>query len=115
MDLADPQLQQELLNARLALTAAQADYKSLQAQLESTLMDKKAAAAQISADYTQDQLQAQTDKALYDLGVISGLAFQKSKGTADQLTTQHELSQQQLNAYQMAIEVQLASEKTKID
>src|SRR6185437_15295220 len=33
MDLADPQLQQELLNARLALTAAQADYKSLQAQL----------------------------------------------------------------------------------
>ena len=31
MDLADPQLEQELLNAQLALKAAQADYKSLEA------------------------------------------------------------------------------------
>ena len=77
MDLADPQLQQEVLNAQLALKAAQADYKSLQATLESTLMDKKTAAAQVNADYTQDQLQAQTDKALYDLGVISGPRLQE--------------------------------------
>lgn len=115
MDLSDPQLDQEVLNARLELKAAQADYKSLQATLESTLMDKKTAAAQVNADYTQDQLQAQTDKSLYDLGVISGLAYQKSKSTADQLTVQHELSQQQLDVNQKAIEVQLASQKTKID
>jgi len=115
MDLADPQLQQEVLNAQLALKAAQADYKSLQAQLESTLMDKKTAAAQVNANYTQDQLQAQTDKALYDLGVISGLAYEKSKSTADQLTSQHQLSQQQLEVNQKAIEVQLASAQTKID
>ncbi len=115
MDLSDPELEQELLNARLALKAAEADYKSLQAQLESTLMDKKTAAAQVDADYTQDQLQAQTDKALYDLGVISGLAYQKSKSTADQLTTQYQLSRQQLEVNQKAIEVQLASQKTKID
>ncbi len=115
MDLADPQLQQQLLNAKLALKAAQADYKSLQAQLQSTLMDKKTAAAQVNADYSQDKLQAQTDKQLYDLGVISGLAYNKSKGTADQLTIQHELSQQQLEVNQKAIEVQLASAQTKID
>jgi RND family efflux transporter MFP subunit len=115
LDMADPQLEQEVLNAQLALKAAQADYKSLQATLESTLMDKKTAAAQVNADYTQDALQAQTDKALFDLGVISGLAYQKSKGTADQLTTQHQLSQEQLDVNQRAVEVQLASQKTKID
>jgi HlyD family secretion protein len=115
MDLADPQLQQELLNAQLALKAAQADYKSLQATLESTLMDKKTAAAQVNSDYTQDQLQAQTDKALYDLGVIAGIAYNKSKNTADQLTTQHKLSQEQLEVNQKAIEIQLASAQTKID
>jgi multidrug resistance efflux pump len=115
MDLTDPQLQQELLNARLALKAADADYKSLQAQLESTLMDKKTAAAQVNASYTQDLLQAQTDKSLYDLGVISGLTYQKSKSTADQLTAQHQLSQQQLDVNEKAIVVQLASQKTKID
>jgi RND family efflux transporter MFP subunit len=115
MDLADPQLAQQLLNAKLALKAAQADYKSLQATLESTLMDKKTAAAQVNSDYTQDQLQAQTDKALYDLGVIAGIAYNKSKNTADQLTVQHKLSQQQLEVNQKAIEVQLASSQTKID
>jgi HlyD family secretion protein len=115
LDLADPQLEQELLNARLALKAAEADYKSLHASLQSTLMDKKTAAAQVNADYTQDQLQAQTDKALYDLGVISGLAYKKSKGTADQLTVQHQLSQQQLSVNQKAITVQLASQQTKIE
>jgi RND family efflux transporter MFP subunit len=115
MDLTDPQLDQELLNAQLALKAAQADYKSLQATLQSTLMDKKTAAAQVNSDYTQDQLQAQTDKALYDLGVISGLAYSKSKSTADQLTDQHDLSRQQLDVNQKAIAVQLASQQTKID
>jgi RND family efflux transporter MFP subunit len=115
MDLADPQLQQELLNAQLALKAAQADYKSLQATLQSTLMDKKTAAAQVNSDYTQDQLQAQTDKALFDLGVISGIAYNKSKNTADQLNTQHKLSQEQLEVNQKAIEIQLASAQTKID
>lgn len=115
MDLADPQLQQLLLTAQLQLKQAQADYKSLQATLASTLMDKKTAAAQVTADYSQDQLQAQTDKQLYDLGVISGLAYNKSKGTADQLTTQHQLSQQQLDVNQKAIEVQLASAQTKVD
>jgi RND family efflux transporter MFP subunit len=115
LDMADPELQQQVLNAQLALKAAEADYKSLQATLQSTLMDKKAAAAQVNADYTQDQLQAQTDKALYDLGVISGLTYNKSKDTAEQLDTQHQISQQQLDVNQKAIEIQLASQQTKID
>ncbi len=115
MDLADPQLQQELLSAQLGLKAAEADYKSLQATLESTLMDKKTAAAQVNADFAQDKLQAQTDQALYKLGVISGLAYDKSKSTADQLATQRQLSQEQIAVNQKAIEVQLASSEAKVD
>jgi RND family efflux transporter MFP subunit len=115
LDLTDPQLQQLLLNAQLGLKQAQADYKSLQATLQSTLMDKKTAAAQVNTDFTQDQIQEKTDKALFDLGVISGVAYSKSKNTADQLTTQHQLSQQQLDVNEKAIEIQLASAQTKVD
>lgn len=115
LELADPQLRQQVLNAQLQLKQAQADYKSLQATLQSTLMDKKTAAAQVNTDYTQDQLQAQTDKALFDLGVISGVAYSKSKNTADQLTTQHQLSKEQLDVNEKAIEIQLASAQTKVD
>jgi multidrug resistance efflux pump len=115
LDLSDPQLEQQLLSARLAEQQAEADYKSLQAQLQSTLMDKKIAAAQVNSDYTQDQLQAQTDKQLYELGVIAGIAYNKSKNTAEQLTAQHKLSLEQLEVNEKAIKVQLASAQSKID
>jgi HlyD family secretion protein len=115
LDMSDPQLEQQLLTAQLQLKGAEADYKSLQSQLQSTLMDKKIAAAQVNADYTQDQLQAQTDEQLFHLGVIAGLAYNKSKNTADQLTAQHQLSVQQLDLNQKAVEVQLASAQSKID
>jgi RND family efflux transporter MFP subunit len=115
LDMADPQLQQKLLDARLQLKAAQADYKNMQATLQSALMDKKAAAAAVNSDYTQDQLQAQIDKKLFDLGVISGVTANASKNKADQLTAQHQISQQQIDVNTRAIEVQLASSQTKID
>jgi RND family efflux transporter MFP subunit len=115
MELSDPELNQKVLNARLALQAAEADYKSLQATLESALMDKRVAAAAVNADYSQDRLQAQTDKQLYDLGVISGLAYQKSRDTAEQLTTQHQISQEQIAVNLRAMQVQLASAQTKVD
>ncbi|HTV05428.1 MAG TPA: efflux RND transporter periplasmic adaptor subunit [Acidobacteriaceae bacterium] len=115
MDLSDPQLQQQLLNAQLQLKQAEADYKSMEATLQSSLMDKKTSAAAVDASYAQDKLQAQTDEQLYHLGVISGLQYDKSQSTADQLTTQHQLSQQQIEVNQNAIKVQLDSSKTKIE
>jgi HlyD family secretion protein len=115
MDLSAPEVEQKLLDAKLAVQGAQADYKSLQASLQSTLMDKKILAAQVNADYTQDQLQAQTDEQLYKLGVIAGIAYNKSKNTADQLAAQHKLSLQQLEINEKNIEVQLASSQAKID
>ena len=115
LDLADPQLQQKLLDAQLQLKGAKADYQNVRATLQSSLMDKKTAAAAVNSDYTQDQLQAQTDKRLFELGVISGLTYSASKNKADQLTTQHQLSQEQIEVNTKAIEVQLASSQTKID
>lgn len=115
MDLAAPEVQQKLLDAQLQVKGAEAEYKSLQASLNSTLMDKKILAAQVNADYTYDQLQAQTDEKLYQLGVLSGMAANKSKSTADQLNAQHKLSLQQLELNEKNIEVQLASSQAKID
>jgi len=115
MDLAAPEVEQKLLDAQLQVKAAESDYKDKQAQLASTLMDKKIAAAQVNTDYTQDQLQSQTDQELFKLGVLSGLAANKSKTTADQKASQNKLSLQQLDVNEKNIEVQLASAQTKIE
>ena len=115
MDLAAPEVQQKLLDAQLQVKAAEAEYKSLQASLRSTLMDKKIAAAQVDTNFAQDKLQAQTDEQLYKLGTISGIVAEKSKSTADQLATQNKLTLEQLDVTEKNIEVQLGSSQTKID
>ena len=115
LNMTDPQLQQELVGARAALEGAQADYKSLNAQLQSTIMGMKSAAAAVNAQYSQALLQAQIDKQRYALGEISGIQWEQSKNNADQLTTQQKISQEQLQVNENAIKVQLASSQTKID
>ncbi|HEX3571145.1 MAG TPA: HlyD family efflux transporter periplasmic adaptor subunit, partial [Acidobacteriaceae bacterium] len=115
MDLVDPQLQQELLDAQLQLKGAQADYINTRAKVQSDLMDQKAVGATVGADYTQAQLQARTDKSLYDLGVISGLTYSASKGKADELTTRNDLEKQRVTMNEKAIETQLAVQQTMVD
>jgi HlyD family secretion protein len=115
MDLVDPQLQQELLDAQLQLKGAEADYINTRAKVQSDLMDQKASGATVRADYSQAQLQAQTDKSLFDLGVISGLTYSASKGKADELTTRNDLEKQRLTLNEKAIETQLAVQQTKVD
>jgi HlyD family secretion protein len=115
MDLVDPTLQQELLDAQLQLKGAEADYINTRAKVESDLMDQKAAGATVNADYSQAQLQAKTDKSLYDLGVISGLTYSASKGKADELVTRNGLEKQRLTLNEKAIETQLSVQQTKVD
>jgi len=77
-------------------------------KLQSDLMNQKAGAATVNADYNQTQLQSQTDKALYDLGVISGMAYKASKSKADELAIRNGLEDQRLESTQKAIDAQLA-------
>jgi len=114
MDLVDPTVQQELLDAQLQLKAAQTDLMNVRAKLDSDLMTQKAGAATVSADYNQAKLQAQTDKSLYDLGVISGLTYSASKGKADELTTRSDIEKQRLTVNEKAIETQIAVQQTKV-
>src|ERR1700751_4587341 len=115
LEMSNSQVEQAAIDAQLQLKAAEAEYQSLRVRLDSDLMTQKAGAATVTADYGQAQRQADTDKALFDLGVISGLAYKASKGKADELTTRNELENQRLTINRKAIETQLAQEQAKVD
>jgi HlyD family secretion protein len=115
MDMSNSQVEQAAVDARLQWKAAEAEYQSQRMKLESDLMNQKAGAATVKADYTQAKLQSDTDKALYDLGVISGMAYKNSKGKADELTTRNDLENQRLASNQKAIDAQLAEQQAKVD
>jgi HlyD family secretion protein len=115
LEMSNPQVEQAALDAQLQLKAAEAEYQSQRVKLESDLMSQKAGAATVNADYSQAKRQADTDKALYDLGVISGLAYKASKGKSDELTTRNDLETQRLEIGRKVIESQLAEQLAKVD
>jgi HlyD family secretion protein len=115
VELNDPQLSQEALDAELSLRSAKADLSNVQVKVQSDLMAQKSAAATVNADYKQAQRQAKTDKSLYSLGVISGLAYSASQGTADQLDTRNKLQEQTVVINEKAVESQLAVQQAKVD
>src|ERR1700756_2582135 len=98
LQMTNPQTEQAAVDAQLQLKAAEAEYQNLRVKLESDLMNQKAGAATVRADNAQAQRQADTDKALYELGVISGLAYKSSRGKADEFTTRNVLETQRLAA-----------------
>jgi HlyD family secretion protein len=114
VELSDPQLSQEALNAELSLKEARADLSNVQVKVQSDLMAHKSAAATVNADYNQAQRQAQIDKSLYGLGVISGIAYSGSQGTADELTTRNQLEGETVQINERAIESQLAVQQAKV-
>src|SRR5512135_312709 len=115
LDMSNPQVEQAAVDAQLQVKAAQAELSSLKVKLDSDLMTQKAGAATVAADYNQAQRQASTDKELYQLGVISGLAYKASAGKADELTTRHNLEGERLQINQESIQSQLMVQQAKVE
>jgi HlyD family secretion protein len=115
LEMSNPQVEQAAVDAKLQLKAAEAEYQSLRVTLQSNLMNQKAGAATVNSEYTQAKLQSDTDKALYELGVISGMAYKNSKSKGDELTTRNNIEAERLDISQKAIESQLAQQQAKVD
>jgi HlyD family secretion protein len=115
LELSDPQATQQALDAELALKGARADLSNIKVKVQSDLMAQKSAAATVNADYNQAQRQARTDKSLYSLGVISGLAYNSSQGKADELTTRNKLEEQTIDINEKAVESQVAVQQARVE
>lgn len=115
LEMSNPQVEQASVDADLQLKAALAELAALKVKLDSDLMTQKAGAATVSADYNQAQRQAETDKELYQLGVISGLAYKASAGKADELSTRHKLEGEKVQINQQSIQSQLMVQQSKVE
>jgi RND family efflux transporter MFP subunit len=113
--LTNPQLVQETLDATLKLKAAQADYKNLEAQLESQVLTQKSLVAQASAEYNEARMQAETDQQLNKLGVISDLNRKIADGKAQQLKTRDQIEQERLTNSSKVLQAQLLAKEAEID
>jgi HlyD family secretion protein len=115
VQLNDPLLTQQAMDASLALKEAEADLKNTAVTLQSTLMGQRSSAATTNADYQTAKRQAATDEALYKLGVVSGITAQASASKADGLTTQNQMQQNVVSINEKALETQMSVQQAKVD
>jgi HlyD family secretion protein len=115
LELSNPELELQTLNAHADLRAAEAAYTELKVRLDSGRMDQEAAAARVQAEYHQARLRADTDEALAKEGLVAELNVKLSRVAADELANRHRLEQERLHIGGEAVEAQLAVQRARVD
>jgi len=115
MELDNPELKQQTLDAEYALKAAEAGYTDLAVQLKTQLFDKKSAAAQVVSDYKEAAMHADRDQKLQKEGLLPDLDAQISANKAEQLKIRNDLEEQRLKIIDESAQAQLAAQRVKIE
>jgi len=91
IELSNPSLQRDALDAEYQLKAAEADYQNLKVQLNSELLTQKAAAAAVRSEYEQAKIQHEVDEKLRLQGIGAEVTAQLSGVKAEQLAVRAQL------------------------
>jgi HlyD family secretion protein len=115
LELTNPQVEQEAINARLALQAAEANLANQRVQLQNELLTQQAQAATVSADYTQARLQAEVNEELAKQELISELVRKQSQVRAEELKTRNEIEEKRLSTSRESIDARIRVQQAAVD
>ena len=115
LELSNPELEMQALDAESQLRAAEAQYAELKVRLESQHLDQEAAAASVQADYAQARMRADTDQQLADQGLVADLNRKLSRVSADQLENRNRIEQRRLAIAGDSIKAQLAGQQAQVE
>lgn len=115
LDLSNPQLQQETLDAEYQLKGAQAAYEQTKAQLENQLMDKRTQAASVSSQYRTAEMQKEAFEQLGKLGLKAEIDVKTAQVQGEELAKQNDLAQKEVQTFANSIEAQLAVQQANVD
>ena len=115
MELSNPQVEQEALNADLELRSAQAEYQNTKAKVDSDLMSLRSGAATVEADYENAKRDADQNRELKKIGVVSDSVLKVSLSKEKELATRLKIEQDRIAESSKAVETQLAVQQATID
>ncbi len=115
MELSSPEVDDQLLAAKTALTAAQSDLAAKRTELQSRLLDQMAGQAQAKTDYETARMQAESEKTVAEKGIIPAVQYKKSLVVLEQLKYRVDIEQQRVAEFRRNISAQLAAEKARLD
>lgn len=115
LELSDPQLQRDALDAEYQLKAAEADYANLRVQVNSELASQKANEASVRSDFEQAKLQAQVDDQLFKQGLTAEVTAKLSKVRAEQLAIRIKLEEERTRIASDSAQARLDAQRARVD
>ena len=115
LELSNPELELEALDAESQLRGAEAQRIELKVRLRSQHLDQQAAAARVQAEYNQAKLRADADELLSEQGLLAEINYKVSRGTADELANRHRIEQERLEIADEAIQAQIAVQEAQVE
>lgn len=114
-ELSYPELQQSLLEAEQQLKGSEAELNSLRARLNNELLNQKAQAATVQADFKTAKLQADVNEELAEKKLVSELQRKLSQVRAEELATRFELEKERLDTNAQSAKAQIAQQQSRVD
>jgi len=115
LELSNPELERDVLDAEYQLKAAQADYQNLKVQLNSELMNQKAVAAQVRSDYEQAKIQHEVDQKLFSEGLGAEVNEKLSKVKEEQLAIRLQLEEERTKNAEDSAGARLMAQQSHVD
>jgi HlyD family secretion protein len=115
VELSDPQLQRDTLDAEYQLKGAEADYDNLKVQVHSDLLNQRAAAAAVRSDFEQAKLQHEVDDQLQKQGLAADVTAKLSKVRAEQLAIRAQLEDERTKNSEETAKTRLAAQQARVE
>jgi HlyD family secretion protein len=114
IEMSDPQLEQNALEASSQLKAAEADYENLKAQLDSQILSQQAQVTSVKSQSAQAKLQAEADGKLFKDGLLPDITHQLSALKSEQLVKQVGIEEQRYEQNRRSAAAQLAAQRARV-
>lgn len=115
LELSNPEVELQALDAESERRAAEAAYVELKVRLNSQRLDQEASAARVQAEFSQAKMRADTDAQLAEQGLIADLTRRLSQVSADELANRHRLEQERLGIAGESVTAQLAVQQARVE
>ncbi|HSB27231.1 MAG TPA: HlyD family efflux transporter periplasmic adaptor subunit, partial [Pyrinomonadaceae bacterium] len=114
VELTNPQMEQQAVDAQFQVKAAEADEENLRVRLESETMTQKSAIASINAEYSQAKLQLDADEVLAKQGLVADLVLKISRVHVQDLANRLKVEQERLAVGSKATKAQLNAQSSRV-
>jgi HlyD family secretion protein len=115
LELTNPTLDQQLMDAQLKLQASEANLANLKVQLQNDLLAAKSAATIAEADYNKAKMTYQMNESLYKDQLVSEQVLKLSQVDADQTKQKDQIAKEQLASKTESTRAQLMVQQSAVD